>query len=110
MRFLKLASTWLDKKDDDPFTWPYWVDVSVGDGPTKVAFAEGVAHGSAGGMFPIEEFVMPKWHKHVVAAEAEWLLPYVRRIIAGEGVTEQELSDAFFDRHAREPESYDWNY
>lgn len=109
MRFLKLASNWLERPDGAEFTWPYWVDVSVSPGRRLVAFAEGVGHGAVGGAFPVGEAVSPEWRKHLAGAEAEWLLPYLYRIVAGEDVDEQELVAAFTERHGRAPESYDWD-
>lgn len=75
MRYLKLASNWLDREARDAYVYPYWVDLSVGEGPRRVAFAEGSGHSSAGGAFPLEEAVLPQWRKHLVSADAEWLLP-----------------------------------
>ncbi|THV27332.1 hypothetical protein [Glycomyces paridis] len=109
MRFLKLASNLLGRSPEAPFTWPYWIDVSV-DGPqAQVAFAEGVAHGSAGGVFTLEEALSPQWRTHFERAEGEWLLPYLERLAGGGVVTETELRAAFTERHGREPEHYDWD-
>ncbi|WP_030154895.1 hypothetical protein [Glycomyces sp. NRRL B-16210] len=108
MRFLKLASNRLDRSDGDPFVWPYWVDVSVTGPEPKVALAEGVAHGSAGGVFTVAAALEAGSRKHLERAEGEWLVPYLERLQAGETVTEQELVEAFTARHGREPETYDW--
>jgi hypothetical protein len=109
MRFLKLASNKIGRSADDPFVWPYWIDVSV-DGPeVKVVFAEGVAHGSAGGVFTLAEALSPEWRLHFERAEGEWLRPYLEQAAAGRAVREAALVAAFTERHGRAPEQYDWD-
>ncbi|SDD01007.1 hypothetical protein [Glycomyces harbinensis] len=109
MRFLRLASNWLDRAEGDPFTWPYWIDVSVSGPEPAVAIAEGVAHGASGGRFTVEEALKPEWRARFDKAEGTWLLPYLERLAAGDGVAEAELVRAFTGLHGREPESYDWD-
>jgi hypothetical protein len=109
VRFLKLASNWLDRKEGDEFTWPYWVDLSVSGAVPKVAFAEGVAHGSAGGAFSVSDALSERWHRHLESADALWLRPYFARLVEGMPVTEAELIEAFRARHGRAPEAYDWD-
>lgn len=108
MRYLRLASNWLDRDEGDAFTWPYWIDVSVSAPEPKVAVSEGVAHGSAGGRFD-PAFVLNRFRDEVSRADGDWLLPYIERLAQGEVVTEAELQSRFAERHGREPESYDWD-
>jgi hypothetical protein len=109
MRFLKLASNLLDRGAEDPFVWPYWIDVSL-DGPeVEVVFAEGVAHGSAGGVFTLDEALSSQWRSHFQRAEGEWLRPYLEQIAEGRAVDEAELVAAFTERHGRAPEHYNWD-
>ena len=109
MRYLKLASNLLGRSADDPFIWPYWIDVSVAGPTPSVVFAEGVAHGAVGGRFSVAEALTPEWRKYFVNAGGEWLLPYLERIAAGRPVAEADLVRRFTDLHGREPEAYDWD-
>lgn len=108
MRFLRLASNWLDRQDSDAFSWPYWIDVSVSGQIPQVAVAEGVAHGTGGGHFA-PATVLRLMTGTIVGAEGQWLIPYIERLAAGDTVTEEELRAEFFARHGREPETYDWD-
>jgi len=108
MRYLRLASNWLDRDEADAFTWPYWIDVCVSAPELKVAVSEGAGHGSAGGRFD-PAFVLSRLQDKVSGADGDWLLPYLERLARGEVVTEAELQSRFAERHGREPESYDWD-
>lgn len=110
MRFLKLASNWLDRREGDPWVKPYWVDVSVGGAEPKVGFSEGVTHDHAGGIFSVEDALRAGWRRHLDTAEGAWLLPFFTRMHEGEVITEAELIAAFRERHGRDPESYETRY
>lgn len=109
MRFLKLASNWLDRTEGDEFSWPYWVDVSVSGAEPRVAFSEGVAHGSAGGVFTVADALSERWQRHLESADALWLRPHLTRLAEGTPVSEEELAEAFHARHGRAPEAYEWD-
>lgn len=109
MRYLKLASNRFDRSEGDPFAWPYWIDVSLSGSEPSVVFAEGVAHGGAGGRFSAAEALEPQWRGHFANAGGEWLLPYLERIAAGRPVAEADLVRRFTALHGREPEAYDWD-
>lgn len=110
MRFLKLASNWLDRREGDPWVKPYWVDVSVSGPEPRVGFSEGVTHDAAGGIFEVREALWPTWRPHLEKADALWLLPYFARMLELLPVTEGDLIAAFRERHGRDPESYETRY
>jgi len=114
MRFVKLASNWLERVEGDPFVWPFWVDVAGADpddpdAVNAVAIAEGVAHGSAGGVFSVEEALAPVFARVFEGSNGEWLLPHLERMRAGRRYSEAELAGLFRERHGREPEVYEWD-
>lgn len=107
MRFLKLATNWEAYDGQKPYTYPYWVDVSVNGERPMVAFSQGVGHASGGGYFTVEEAVLGMWSAHLDKAGGSWLRPYLERLAAGERVGEDELIAAYTQRHRQEPDSYE---
>jgi hypothetical protein len=109
VHFLELASNRINPLPGAGFIWPYEVGLSVDAPRPRVAFSEGVAHGAHGGVFGIRDALSPRWRDHIDAAGGDWLMPYLRRIAAGDTVTERELIDDFEQRHGDPPRECDWD-
>ncbi|NYG59322.1 hypothetical protein BJ980_002245 [Nocardioides daedukensis] len=106
-RHLHLASNRLFWQVGDPYVHPYSVDVSVEPLPAKVTVAEGVTHNAVAAILDIAEALSDTWAEHFARAEADWLRPYLLRVLDGDLVTEAELVDHFVRLHGRAPEVTD---
>lgn len=104
-RAIRVASTRLFWRTGDPFVYPYEVDLYFDDLGVRVALGEGVAHGAHGGVFTVIEALAPHWVEHLRKAGAEWLRPYLERMVLGEQVPEREIVDHFVRLHGRAPDS-----
>ncbi len=104
-RLIKAASNRLFWQPGEPFVYPYEIDLSVDDGTWTVHIGEGVTFSTAGADVSADE-ALTSWRAHFVKAEGEWLVPYLRRIAAGETVRMRDLIDEFERRHGREPVVY----
>ncbi|TGO03856.1 hypothetical protein [Serinibacter arcticus] len=103
-RVLRLASTPRRGRGEDASAWPYDVDLLVdGDGRWTVGLSEGVGHGSAGCIVGVDEALETRWLAHIVKAQGEWLVPFLRRLRDGGRVTEEELVEEYRSRHGRSP-------
>ncbi|MDT0202458.1 hypothetical protein [Nocardioides sp. AE5] len=89
-RYLKLASNRLFWEVGDPYVYPWSVDVSVEPSPAKVTVAEGVTHNAVAAIISVAEALSDAWTEHFERAEANWLRPYLERILQGDVVTEAE--------------------
>jgi hypothetical protein len=78
------------------YPWPYDVWISFDDPDYPIALAEGVAHGSASGVFRAEEILNPGWREHLAICKCEWLIHFVRKARAdGVKVTPELLEAAW---------------
>lgn len=106
-RVLKLASNRLGDRAGDSPAWPYDVDLILGDdGGWTVGFSEGVGHGAAGCVVSVDEALGPRWSAHLVKADGEWLLPFLRDLCDGGQVSEDELVEEYTSHHGRAPQIF----
>ena len=89
------------------FPYPYEVALCFDVVRRPIGFAEGVGHGSAGGVFTVSEALEPKWRGHFSNATGEWLLPILEELARGCMPAKDELLEAAATRLGHEPESYE---
>ncbi|MCU4122010.1 hypothetical protein [Variovorax sp. N23] len=89
------------------FLWPYEVSLAFEGAQHPVGVAEGVGHGAAAAFLAAAEALEPSWAAHFESADAGWLVPFVRRMAAGERVQAQEVITAYRDRNGSEPKAFD---
>ena len=73
------------------FPWPYEIALCFNAVRSPVGFAEGVGHGSAGGVFTVAEALQLKWREHFSNARGEWLIPFLERLGEGAPLEKSEL-------------------
>ncbi|MBP7393310.1 MAG: hypothetical protein KA945_05675 [Zoogloea sp.] len=86
--------------------WPYEVALCFEGVNHPVAFSEGVGHGAAGGVFTATAALSETWANHIKVANAQWLLPFIKQLAAGETVDSNEVVQQYFSSHRHEPESF----
>jgi hypothetical protein len=72
-----------------------------------IGFAEGVGHGAVGGLFTAQEALQQQWREHFSFAQAEWLLPFIEQLAAGQSLNASELIALAASRLGHAPESYE---
>ena len=69
-----------------------------------VGIAEGIGQGSGGRLMTASEAIGGDWDANFRACNAEWLIPYLRQLAAGEPLPRADLLARFRQLHGREPE------
>lgn len=89
---------------------PAVIGVSVDGARPFVTISVGSGHLGSGSAMWLEQVLddshnlQPAWIAEFTNADAMWLAPYLARLAAGEDVAEQELIEAYTDRHGHAPE------
>jgi len=114
-RFLELASSEVppgEGRQIGTVGHPYVVEVSVSGPRAYVALSTGSGHLGAGGVYPVDYVLEPsgeleeRWRAHFEAADAVWLVPYLRDLAAGGTVSEETLVEEHQRRHGTAPRSH----
>ncbi|WP_394781609.1 hypothetical protein [Undibacterium sp.] len=105
--FFELAKGTKALPHTNNFPWPYEVALCFETVSKPVAFSEGVGHGSAGGIFTAAEALQVQWADHIKNANAEWLLPFISSMAAGELVDAEQVLQIFRQTHGTEPLSFE---
>ncbi len=106
-RYYVLAKGTKPVSRSNNYPWPYEVALCFDAVQRPVGFAEGEGHGSAGGVFSVEEALGPKWRDHIQSAAGEWLLPTLEGMVKGHTPSKAELLAAASNRLGHEPTTYD---
>lgn len=92
--------------------WPHPVSISVhplGE-MTLLNFSKGPHIANVGGQLRVtwvivDDALKESFAEEFDACDAHWLVPYLARLAAGEGVTEHELIDAYRAKFGRYPKT-----
>lgn len=88
------------------------IGVSVDGERPFLTISEGSGHLGSGAALWLEQVLeesrdlQPRWVPGFVSADAMWLVPYLARLVNGERITEQDLVDAYVDRHGHPPSDH----
>lgn len=89
------------------FQWPYEVSMAFEGTEHPVGVAEGVGHGAAAAFLTAAEALGAAWGQHFASADAGWLVPFLRRMAAGERVRAEEVVAIYRAKNGSEPKTYD---
>jgi hypothetical protein len=89
------------------FPGPYDIAVSFDAVPYPVAFSEGVGAGAAGTTVSAVEAISETWASHFEITGALWLLPYIRRLVQGIPLPQDEMLRMFERLSGTEPAWFD---
>jgi hypothetical protein len=108
IRFLEVGNSGWSIRDGGYDVYPYEVALSVELPEPLVMLSEGRGHASGGGFFTVADAASGRFSEHLRKAGADWIRPFLERLVAGEEVAECEVVAAFVARHGREPATSDW--
>lgn len=98
-RYYLLASTkWL-KPEKRGFPYPYQIGLCFEPVKSPAMTEEGWGHYYSGGVTNLS--ALAEVDGFITACDAEWLVPFVQRMLAGEEVKEAVLA-AFREKHGRD--------
>ncbi|MBZ2195093.1 hypothetical protein [Occultella gossypii] len=88
---------------------PVVVGLWLGGAEPVVTISEGSGHLGSGGAMWLEEVLtesgglQQRWEQAFAQAGALWVVPFLGRVAAGEQVAEDEIVNAYRQRHGTEP-------
>lgn len=88
---------------------PVVVQVSVSGPRPYVALSQGSGHLGSGAVFPVDYVLMdsgelePPWPEHFERAGATWVVPFLRDLLAGHEVTEEQVVAEVRRRRGADP-------
>jgi hypothetical protein len=86
--------------------WHYGVGYEPSSIDRPIALWEGAGMMASGGSFSAVDALGPQFEENFRIADAEWFLPFVRRLANGELLDLDEVLEAFRERHGRDPRSF----
>ncbi|MBC8102240.1 MAG: hypothetical protein H7Z41_06610 [Cytophagales bacterium] len=97
-----------DRNGEPIHSWPYMVDYAPGHEGGEFCLSEGDARNGNGSFFHATALLEPSWRGHLETAGVLWLLPLLERMVAGAGLSESEILEAYRQVHGTPPTSQEW--
>lgn len=74
--------------------WAYRIEYAPANAKTPFILSEKVGNDFMTGKFSAEHLLCDDWNNHIEHTKSEWLVPYLKRMAAGEKVDKTEILSA----------------
>jgi len=75
--------------------WAYRIEYAPGNAKTPFFLYEKVANEAMSGKFSAKHLLGDDWSNHIKHTRSEWLVPFLKRMVAGENVDKNEILTAY---------------
>jgi len=75
--------------------WVYRIEYAPNNAKTPFLLYETVANDAMRGKFSAEHLLCSDWNNHIKYTKSEWLIPLLKRMVAGEHVDKTEILTAY---------------